>query len=151
MLLLFLPAVALGQDRELALVDLVVWRHGHHAIGERLQRGRPPAVRERRPFADDRARPDLTEPSTETLSMPSRRRKTSPPGSPCSVSQAPWDSRRIEGFTDPRMMLPESCRSRALSAMATSGFVSSWPHGVCAPNAVWNHWLAMVTPLLAAS
>src|ERR1700745_2026444 len=99
--------VPFGEAGKAVAVDLVAGGGGDDAVGDSTQGGGPAPIRQHGTFSHDGA------------GAKSTRR------SPCSVSTAPVASLRTAGLAPPRMMVADSCRSSALSATATSGWLSS--------------------------
>ena len=90
-------------------------------------------------------------PSTSTRTTPSKTRKSSSPGSPCSVIIAPAANLRILGLVAPCISSTESRRSRAVSTSVANAGESWSPQGLCLPNARRYQLEKSIRPLFLTS
>jgi hypothetical protein len=126
---------------------------GNHTVGGGAQCGGPVALLEHSAFPDDRTRaefadlgavdPDAEHPVEQEVDVVA--------GLALLGEQAVSGQIANGGLGTPRMMVAESCRSRAVSATVTSGWLSSCSQGLCRPGTVRSHWPKSAGADLAAS
>jgi hypothetical protein len=140
--------VRLRQLREQAGVELRAADGRHPARRHRAHSGRASAALDQRALTEHRARTELTDPGAPHLNGHDAVEDEEDIGAliPSVTRASPFATVPTRGLVPPRMMLADSCRSRALSTSLTSAGESSSPHGLCDPKARRDQPLKFTSP-----